>query len=94
MKALSRFEQDLFAAYRVAFASRRPPRACFTPPILQNSHKTIRFLSVPQANYFKTKNEPADHGTEQKIAIFAFLLLPMLTTFLSRVVTQVRSDLG
>ena len=93
MKDLSGLEWDLSAAYRVASASRGPPRARFPAPLVPNFHKTISSPSLPQANYFKTKNVPTDHGTEQKIAISPFPLLPTFTTFLSRIVTQVGSDL-
>lgn len=85
MKDLSGLEWDLSATYRVASASRGPPR--FPPPLVPNLHKTISSFSLLQANYFKTKNEPTDHGTKQKIAVFPFPLLPTFTTFLSRIVT-------
>lgn len=90
---LSGLEWDLSAVYRVASASGGPPRARFPPPLVPNFHKSISFLSLPQANSFQTKNTPTYHGTEQKIAIFPLPLLPTFTTFLSRIITKVGSDL-
>lgn len=94
MKDLSRLEWDLSAVYRVASASKGPPRMHFPTPFAPNFHKTIGFLSLLQPNYFKTENEPTDHGTERQITISPLPLLPDFTTLLSRMITHVGSDLG